>query len=441
MTDADFLASEREQLLIVSDPGELARFVRGRYPQFDVAVSPTYLAGIAALARHRTRGLLVGVDPTARKLGSAVAGLRKAAGPSSRIVLCCLPSGEPLARQVLSAGADDYLIYPPSGDQLDSALALPTAGLVVGDLTPTETMPTWDELTALAGVLAGLGGGRLRTLDRLCRLIADSMRTTFVCIVVDDESAHVGDAGTTPALVETITAGGRRLGRILVGPRLREPFSAAEVEKLRHYSRLIAHLLAAADRQHQWQTLAMTDEVSGLPNRRYAMQVLESIVHRAAVERSRLTVLLFDLDGFKHFNDTYGHAAGDQIIRETGQLFRRHCRRHDIVARYAGDEFVVLFWDAEQPRKAGSKHPTDALGVLRRFMKSLESHEFPKLGPEATGRITISGGLATYPWDAEDARRLIERADQAMLQAKRDGKNRIYLVGSEGQPAEETTTG
>jgi len=437
MIGTDWLTSPREQLLIVSDPGDLARFVRGRYPQFDVTVSPNYLAGIAALANHRTRGLLVGVESGTRKLDRAIAGLRKAAGPASRIVLCCLPSGEPLAREVLSTGADDYLIYPPSADELDQALGLPKPGSALGDLTPVAATPTWDELAGLAGVLARLGDPRPQMLEQLCRLIAESMRTPFVRLLVGGDAAHVGDLGTEPAVTETITAAGRNLGTILVGPRRRDPFCAAEIEKLGHYSRLIAHLIEAADHQHHWQKLAMIDEATQLPNRRYLMQALDSLIQRSAAERSRLTVLLFDLDGFKHFNDTYGHAAGDEIIRDTGQLFQQHCRQHDLVTRYAGDEFVVVFWDAEEPRVAGSKHPNNALAVLRRFKKSLEGHAFPKLGPEATGRITISGGLATYPWDAKDAPGLIERADQAMLQAKRDGKNRIYLVGAEGEPADQ----
>jgi diguanylate cyclase (GGDEF)-like protein len=171
--------------------------------------------------------------------------------------------------------------------------------------------------------------------------------------------------------------------------------------------------------------------VTQIPNRRYLMHALEQLLLKASQQRFRVTVLALDLDGFKHFNDTYGHPAGDQILYEAGQLFRKHCRQHDIVARYGGDEFIIVFWDADEPRIAGSKHPTDVLQILRRIKKGLHDHTFPKLGPEATGCITMSGGLATFPWDAHDAQGLIDKADKALLHAKDAGKNRIYLVGRE----------
>lgn len=432
----DPLISTREQLLVINDPGELARLVRGRYPQFDITVASTYMEGLAALSRQSPRGLLVGVDPTARKLSSVITGLRKAAGPMSRIVLCCLPSGEPAARRVVAAGADDYVIYPPSGGELDAALALGGSDVDPRLAQPEAAVPTWRELIALTDVLAGLPDGRAAMMNRLCRLLAETMRTPFVRITIEKDSIHAGDAKTEPALIEVIQSGPAILGKIEIGPRHRSPFSAAEAEKLRHYSRLIAHLAKAAEQQQEWHRQAMIDDVTQLPNRRCFKQALEPLIRRAAAERFSVTVVMFDLDGFKHFNDVYGHAAGDQVLRELAQLIRRHCRRHDIVARYAGDEFVVAFWDAEEPRVAGSKHPTDALAVLRRFQKALESQEFANLGLDSKGRITISGGLATFPWNAQTAEDLIEQADQAMLRAKRDGKNRIYLVGSAGGEGE-----
>jgi diguanylate cyclase (GGDEF)-like protein len=389
------------------------------------------MSGIAALAGQPARGVLIGIDPATRKLDQAIAGLRKAAGDVSRVVLCCMPSGEPVARQVIAAGADDYIIYPPRGRELDSALALPAVGDVPADRSIAETLPTWDELSSLADALSGLDEGRRPLLERLCRMISESMRSANVRLVVGSDLAWVGDPKFDAALVEPIAVEGSILGQILVGARQRAPFSVGEVEKIRHYGRLITHLLQAADQQTRWHNLAMIDEPTGLPNRRYLMQALDGLLRRASSERFRVTVLFFDLDGFKHFNDTYGHAAGDEVVRDTGQLFRKCCRKDDIVARYAGDEFVVVFWDAEEPRITGSKHPTDVLMVLRRFRKALESHQFGKLGPEAMGHITISGGLASYPWDANSAEELIEKADRAMLEAKRAGKNRIYLVGSQ----------
>jgi len=436
LQDAYWPMMERDQLLVVCDPGNMAPLLRKRYAQFNVTVSPTYLTGIATLANHPARRLLVGVDPASRKLASAVAGLRKAAGEKARIVLCCHPSGEPAARQALDSGANDYVIYPPRGDELDYALGLPANGL--GPEHPIaavdDSAPSWEELNGLAHVLAGIADGRETMLERLCQWIADSMRSADVQLIAGSESVCVGNGEIEPALTETITASGRQLGQILIGPRHKAPFSAGEAEKLRYYGRMIAHLLEAAEQQRQWQSLALLDPVTQLPNRRYLTKALDQLLLRAAQQRLSVTVLLFDLDGFKHFNDTYGHAAGDETLRETGQLFRRLCRQHDIVARYGGDEFVVVFWDAEEPRVAGSKHPRDILAMLHRIKQALKKHPFPHLGSEGTGCITISGGLASFPWDARDGQGLIERADEALLDAKRAGKNRIHLVDTKNPP-------
>lgn len=427
----------RERLLVVHELDNLSGLVRGRYPRFEVTVKPSYMEGIAAMSDPPPRGVLVGVDPAARKLSEAVAGLRRAAGTTIPLILCCRPNAEPAAREALSAGADDYLIYPPTGQELDAALKLAPAGKFSND-PAGEAAPTWEEINHLAGVLAAMVDSPRVMLERACGLLADSLRTAHVRIATEHHVACVGDSSAEPALAEPIMSKGRTLGKILVGGRSRWPFTKGEIDKLHHYGRLLAHLLDAAEQQQQWQRLALIDEATGLPNRRYLMQRLEEILQRAAVEQFRVTVLIFDLDGFKHFNDAYGHAAGDAVIRETGRLFRKHCRQHDIVARYAGDEFVVVFWDAEGPRVAGSRHPTDVLAVLHRIKKALASQDFPMLGPDAVGKVTISGGLASFPWDAQTAESLLERADQALLQAKRAGKNRIFLVGDEGEPIEHT---
>ena len=107
----------------------------------------------------------------------------------------------------------------------------------------------------------------------------------------------------------------------------------------------------------------------------------------------------------------------------------RTTRSRDVVARIGGDEFAVLFWDAEPPRRPDSHHPESAFALTNRFAEAVAKHEFPSLGPEAKGVLTISGGLATYPWDGHTCRELLRHADQALRQAKLAGKNAIRIVG------------
>jgi diguanylate cyclase (GGDEF)-like protein len=119
-------------------------------------------------------------------------------------------------------------------------------------------------------------------------------------------------------------------------------------------------------------------------------------------------------------------------------LMRRCCRPHDIVGRIGGDEFSVIFWNEPRLRQGGpqaerrsvaAEHPKDAIFIAKRFRRELQKTEFDSLGPEGKGVLTISGGLASFPRDGSTVQELFVQADTALLEAKRSGKNRIYLVG------------
>ena len=209
--------------------------------------------------------------------------------------------------------------------------------------------------------------------------------------------------------------------------------------------------LASNDHQEhirikELEALATKDDLTGLKNRRYVREFLKQIIKRAKKEELRLTLFIFDIDDFKHYNDAYGHAIGDIVLKQAATMMRRCCRSHDIIGRIGGDEFAVVFWDCpkqgdnnikakqleSERRSSDGKHPQEAFFMSERFRKEISSANFSFLGPEGKGELTVSGGLASFPHDSLHIEELFEQADKAMLDAKRSGKNRIYLVGSPG---------
>lgn len=191
------------------------------------------------------------------------------------------------------------------------------------------------------------------------------------------------------------------------------------------------------ERIRELEKLATTDELTGLKNRRYIWEFGRQIIKLAERESRQVTLLIFDIDNFKHYNDVYGHLAGDQILKQAAVLMRRCCRLHDVVGRVGGDEFAVVFWDGPESksegddaeRRSAAEHPDEVIFIAQRFIKELNKAEFALLGPEGKGVLSISGGLASFPRNGETIEQLFTQADKALLEAKHSGKNRIYLVG------------
>lgn len=371
------------------------------------------------------RAVVVYLQPHQPQIAESLAGLREAAGKGVRILACCDADFEPLVRGAVQHGADDYLIYPPEGGELDAAL-----GYVRDEQGRVSKAPTFsiDELGHITDAVASLDGEPYALLCKLADMVRSAMGSAACRLVADGSAATSGSAVFEPALSEPVVVDGSPIGQVSVGPR-EGGYGPGDSEKLTHYARLVGQLLRTAGAQRDWRQRALVDEMSGLHNRRYAMQFLDDVLDRARNERFRVTVLMFDVDDFKTYNDTYGHDAGDEIIRHIGCLFKSHCREYDVVTRYGGDEFLVIFWDADEPRVAGSSHPTDALTVLNRFKEALRERPCEGVGEDIRGRVTISGGLASFPWDASTSRELIARADQAMLMAKSAGKNQVLVFG------------
>lgn len=170
------------------------------------------------------------------------------------------------------------------------------------------------------------------------------------------------------------------------------------------------------DANRQLSRLATTDPLTGLYNRRHFMEQLEFEIRRGARTEHEFSLVLMDVDHFKHYNDTNGHTAGDGLLQRLATLLELNLRSIDLVARYGGEEFVVLLLDTG---------PEEGLKTAEKLQQVVASQPFPFEETQPAGKLTISVGVAFYPQDSRDARTLIDCADQALYRSKADGRDRV----------------
>jgi len=162
--------------------------------------------------------------------------------------------------------------------------------------------------------------------------------------------------------------------------------------------------------------ISRTDGLTGLFNRRFFDEALEGEINRAQRYDGSFTLIFFDLDNFKKLNDTQGHQAGDLTLKRVAEIMILEKRTEDIACRYGGEELVLILPETQK---------INALVIAERIRKKLEEAELEFDG-KSFG-ITLSGGVASYPLDAQDTKSLVHAADIALYQAKENGKNRIFL--------------
>ncbi len=171
---------------------------------------------------------------------------------------------------------------------------------------------------------------------------------------------------------------------------------------------------------------AVSDSLTGLYNRRYFHMAIRREVRRSRRYRPSFSLLMLDLDEFKQVNDEHGHGVGDGVLRRVGRLMRQTVREADVACRYGGDEFAVI---APETDRLGAW----ALGERIRRSVALGFEGRPTAGRAI--RLTVSGGVATYPEDGADAAALVARADETLYGAKRAGRDRVLLHPSERRRA------
>jgi diguanylate cyclase (GGDEF)-like protein len=173
------------------------------------------------------------------------------------------------------------------------------------------------------------------------------------------------------------------------------------------------------DGRAELERLSVTDELTGLANRRRLTSELEREALRSERNGRAFAVVMLDVDRFKVFNDTYGHPAGDAVLKRLARLLRENAREMDTVARYGGEEFLLILPETDAA--------TAAL-VAERIRRSAERDRFTPENASAEVNVTLSIGYALFPAHANTTAGLIEAADRALYRSKQEGRNRVTVA-------------
>lgn len=207
-------------------------------------------------------------------------------------------------------------------------------------------------------------------------------------------------------------------------------FDREEIEYFTAVADQAAIAVQNARLHEQTVALSITDPLTGVPNRRHLFQQLEAEVNRATRYGTPVSLVMIDIDHFKHLNDAAGHRAGDVALKQVCGALKHSVRKVDTLARYGGEEFVVLLPQVGR---------TEALEVAEKLRRAVEETEFEHGKVQPGGRVTISVGVATLPDDASEQAKLVDAADSALYASKRGGRNKVtgYAPGMEQHPGRE----
>ncbi len=215
-----------------------------------------------------------------------------------------------------------------------------------------------------------------------------------------------------------LSAMGESLGLFHVS-RCPEPAQAFAVSVAEHIGLALSNLKLRSDLRE----LSIHDPLTGLHNRRYMEEALELELRRAQRKQLCVGLIMLDIDHFKEFNDSFGHGAGDELLRRLGAAMREHLRAGDVACRYGGEEFLLIL------PEAGLEVTDRRAEQLRQHVKQMAvSYQEKPLGP-----VSISLGVAVYPDHGESPGELIKSADTALYRAKAEGRDRVVSASTPAQ--------
>lgn len=206
----------------------------------------------------------------------------------------------------------------------------------------------------------------------------------------------------------------RLLGVIAIGPPTRT--MGNEIDLMKMIADIAAVALINQTMIGEAKHKANTDALTGLNNRNYLFHMAQHYVEKAIREGTPISVFLFDIDHFKHYNDSNGHDEGDNLLKELSDVIRTSTRKNSVIVRYGGEEFIVLLPGISKE---------DALIYAERLREKIAEYPFRHRREQPLGCVSISGGVASFPLDGDSIYKVIQLADMALYRAKSEGRNRV----------------
>ncbi len=243
-------------------------------------------------------------------------------------------------------------------------------------------------------------------------------RTSLLVQDLPRDSRFAQESGDKPSaqsvIVTPLVVERNLMGLLRVDSKTRQRFSGAELQQIEIYAHLAALALENAQLFLKVNAMATLDGLTGLATHRIFQEKLAEELLRAARYHTPVALLMIDIDHFKGVNDTHGHLAGDDVLKEAAQILMRNCSSVDFAARYGGEEFAIIL---------PGLGVAEARGRAETLRAEIEAHRV--LTAQKSLAFTVSIGCASFPEDAPTASQLIRRADERLYQAKSQGRNRV----------------